>query len=80
MCQGCEGCYLGETKRKLAVTCRVKEHKADVDNTVRTECTHGRNGNNQRLREQSLPSQIMCVKLQTNHLIDWDSARMVERE
>ena len=47
-CQGCEGCYVGETKRKLAV--RVKEHRADVENPIK-ECSHGGKTNNQKLRE-----------------------------
>ena len=73
--QGCEG-YVGETKRKLAV--RVKEHRADVDNTVKHRDF------TQEKRKQSATeknkSAIMDYVCPTNHLIDWDSARMVERE
>ena len=57
---GCEGCYVGETKRKLAV--RVKEYRTELDNTVR-ECSHKEKGNNQRMRGISLPSETMYAKL-----------------
>ena len=69
-CQRCDGCYMRETKRKLAV--RGKVHKADVDNTVKDRVfTHGRKENNRRLRKNK------CAIMD---LIDWHSARMVERE
>ena len=38
--QRCEGCYVGETKRTLAV--RVKENRANVDNKVRDSVHMGK--------------------------------------
>ena len=50
---------MGETRRKLEV--RVKEYRADTDNTVKDRAFTRRKGNNQKLRKTSLPSWIMCA-------------------
>ena len=76
-CQGCEGCYVGDTKRKLAV--RVKEHRADVDNRVLRDRVFTQEKRNQSETERN-KFAITDHVCQTNHLIDWDNARMVERE
>ena len=67
---------MGETTRKVKV--EVKDHKADVDNTVRDRVfTQEKRKQSEMERNKSAITDHVC---QTNHLIDWDSARMVERE
>ena len=74
-CQGCGGCYVGETKRKLAV--KVKEHKADIDNTVKDGVFIWEEKQSETERNKSAIIDHVC---QTHHLIDEDSARIVDRQ
>ena len=73
-----EGCYVGGSKN-FAV--RVKVNKADVNNTVKDWVfTWGKKETISETERSKLKSAITDHVCQTNHLLDWDSAGMVEWE
>ena len=75
-CKNCDRCYIGETKRKLAV--RVKEHREEVEKQDKGRC-FTREARKQSVGERS-KSAIADHVCQENHVIDWDSAKVVQRE
>ena len=75
-CQNCDSQYIGETKRALKT--RVKEHRDDV-----VKMDTGRaftRGAAQESQETVNKSAITDHVMQLNHVIDWESAKMIERE
>ena len=67
--------HVGETGRKFGL--RIKEHKKEVDSfTVGTQTRVS------RARESSVThkSAITDHALEENHVIDWDKAKVVDRE
>ena len=75
-CAGCPKKYVGETKRKLKV--RVKEHRTEAE-----KVTNGTRYTRDRKRQSQTEmwgSAITDHTMKENHVIDWDSAKIVERE
>ena len=75
-CKNCDRCYIGETKRKLGV--RLKEHREEVEKLDKGR-SFTRDSKKQAHRERS-KSAIADHVTQDNHVIDWDSAKLVQRE
>jgi hypothetical protein len=75
-CNSCEQVYIGETKRALAI--RVKEHRDDVEKISRD--THFTRGQRQSTSELRNKSAITDHVVKENHVINWDSARIVSKE
>ena len=75
-CQNCELKYVGETKRKLKV--RVKEHKEEVEKTMsEKKYTRASRKQSETDRWKSAITDHAC---QLNHVINWDSAKLIQRE
>ena len=72
----CKKCYIGETKRKLAT--RVKEHRKEVEKLDKGR-SFTRDSKKQALNERS-KSAITDHVTQEKHVIDWDSAKLLQRE
>ena len=73
---GCPKKYVGETKRKLKV--RVKERRTEAE-----KVTNGTRYTRDRKRQSQTEmwgSAITDHTMKENHVIDWDSAKIVERE
>ena len=75
-CAGCSKKYVGETKRKLKV--RVKEHRTETEK-VNKGARYTRDRKRQSETEM-WGSAITDHTMKENHVIDWDSAKIVERE
>ena len=75
-CMNCKKCYIGETKRKLAT--RVKEHRKEVEKLDKGR-SFTRDSKKQALNERS-KSAITDHVTQEKHVIDWDSAKLLQRE
>ena len=75
-CGNCEKKYIGETKRKLCV--RVKEHREDVEkiDTGRSFTRDARK-QSETERHKSAITDHVCT---SNHVIKWDSAKVVQKE
>jgi len=73
--QECSSSYVGETGRKFGL--RIKEHKKEVDSF-----TAGTQTRASRARESSVSykSAITDHAMEENHVIDWDKAKVVDRE
>ena len=75
-CGNCEKKYIGETKRKLSV--RVKEHREEVEKIdLGRSFTRGTRKQSVNERHKSAITDHICV---SNHVIQWDSARIVKKE
>ena len=75
-CSGCQKKYVGETKRKLKV--RVKEHRTEAEKVSRgTTYTRERKRQSQ---SEMWGSALTDHTMKENHMIDWDSAKIVEKE
>ena len=75
-CAGCPKKYVGETKRKLKV--RVKEYRTETE-----KVNNGTRYTRDRRRQSETEmwgSAITDHAMKENHVIDWDSAKIVERE
>jgi len=74
-CKNCSSSYVGETGRKFGL--RIKEHKKEVDSF-----TAGTQTRASRARESSVThkSAITDHAVEENHVIDWDKAKVVDRE
>ena len=74
-CKNCSSSYVGETGRKFGL--RIKEHKKKVDSF-----TAGTQTRAFRARESSIThkSAITDHAVEENHVIDWDEAKVVDRE
>jgi len=74
-CKNCSSSYVGVTGRKFGV--RIKEHKKKVDSF-----TAGTQIQAYRARESSVThkSAITDHAVEENHVIDWDKAKVVDRE
>jgi len=74
-CKNCSSSYVGETGRKFGL--RIKEHKKEVDSF-----TAGTQTRAPRARERSVThkSAITDHAVEENHVIDWDQAKVVDRE
>ena len=76
-CAGCSKKYVGETKRKLKV--RVKEHRTGTEK-VNNGARYTRDRKRQSETEMWGSAMITDHTMKENHVIDWDSAKIVERE
>ena len=75
-CKNCEKKYVGETKRMLKT--RVKEHREEVEKVDKGRSyTRETRKQSETDRWKSAITDHVC---QNNHVIDWESARLVERE
>jgi len=74
-CKNCSSYYVGETGRKFGL--RIKEHKKEMDSF-----TAGTQIQASRARESSIThkSAITDHAVEENHVIDWDKAKVVDRE
>jgi len=74
-CKNCCSSYVGKTGRKFGL--RIKEHKKEVDSF-----TAGTQTRASRARESSVThkSAITDHAVEENHVIDWDKAKVVDRE
>jgi len=74
-CKNCSSSYVVETGRKFGL--RIKEHKKKVDSF-----TAGTQTRAFRARESSIThkSAITDHAVEENHVIDWDEAKVVDRE
>ena len=74
-CKNCSSSYIGETGRKFGL--RIKEHQKEVESF-----TAGTKTRASRAREISVThkSAIAYYALEENHVIDWDKAKVVNRE
>ena len=75
-CSNCEKQYIGETKRKLKT--RVKEHSEDVDKLM--EGRAFTRGTRKESETDRWKSAIMDHAIKENHVIDWKSAKIGEKE
>mgnify|MGYP001545966652 CR=1 FL=1 len=75
-CKNCSGKYIGETKRKLNT--RVKEHRDEAEK-VGSSLPFTR-ANRKQSQSQQWSSAITDHTVQNNHIMDWDSARIVQKE
>jgi len=67
--------YVGQTSRKFGL--RIKEHKKEVDSFTADTQTRA-----SRAKESSVThkSAITDHAVEENHVIDWDKAKVVDRE
>ena len=74
-CKSCSSSYVGETGRKFGL--RIKENKKEVDSF-----TAGTQTRASKARESSVThkSAITDHAVEENHVIDWDKAKVVDRE
>jgi len=74
-CKNCSSSYVGETGRKFGL--RVKKHKKKVDSF-----TAGTQTRASRARETNVThkSAITNHAVEENHVVDWDKAKVVDRE
>ena len=75
-CESCDMKYVGETKR--VVKARVKEHRTEVEKMqeVMVYTRNARKASETTVHKSAITDHVS----QLNHLIDWDSAKLVERE
>jgi len=73
--KNCSSSYVGETGRKFGL--RIKEHKKEVDSF-----TAGTQTRASRARESSVThkSAVTDHAVEENHVIDFDKAKVVDRE
>ena len=74
-CKNCNQVYIGETGRKFGT--RLKEHEKDVENNKKGQFT--RTKRKESLQELN-KSAITDHANQNNHEIDWEGARVIDRE
>ena len=74
-CKQCPKTYVGETGRKLSV--RLKEHREDVEKASQAIYTRSQRKASETTFHKSALSDHAT---QSNHLIDWDSTKVVGRE
>jgi len=74
-CKNCPSSYVGERGRKFDL--RIKKYKKEVDSF-----TAGTQTRASRARESSVThkSAITDHAVEENHVIDWDKAKVVDRE
>ena len=76
-CKNCSSSYVGETGRKFGL--RIKEHNKEVDSF-----TAGTQTRAPIARKSSVgltnKSAITDHAVEENHVIDWDKAKVVDRE
>ena len=74
-CKNCSSSYIGETGRKFGL--RIKQHKKEVDSF-----TAGTQTRASTARESSVTHKLAITDhaVKENHVIDWDKAKVVDRE
>ena len=74
-CQNCDKVYVGETGRKLGL--RVNEHKSEAEEAVTAIRTRA-----QREAARSVVNKSATTDhvVETNHIINWDEARIEDKE
>ena len=75
-CQNCNKKYVGETKRLLSQ--RVKEHRTEVEKLTSTSkfTREARKASISEISKSAITDHVR----RENHVIDWDSAKIVCRE
>ena len=74
-CHNCHQVYIGETGRTLGV--RIKEHRTESDSKSDPIKTRTRSTTD---TESELKSDVAEHARDHNHVIDWDSVKILERE
>ena len=75
-CKGCDKKYIGETKRKLKV--RVKEHRSEAEKV--SETTVYTRDRKRQSQSEMWGSALTDHAVKENHVIDWESVKIVEKE
>ena len=75
LCQGCEKSYVGETGRQLGV--RLKEHQKDTEKISDKKFTRA---TRKLSTTEQHKSAITDHVAQENHVIDWDNAKILDRD
>jgi len=74
-CKNCDNTYIGETGRAFGV--RLQEHRQEV--TQRDVRAYTRSTSKSTATEQN-KSAVTDHAISLNHVIDWDSAKVINRE
>ena len=74
-CLSCPAVYIGETGRKLGT--RIEEHKKDCDKLSQRKYTRSQKTESQSTNNKSA---ITDHAGRHNHIIDWESTRLIARE
>ena len=75
ICKSCDKVYVGETGRKVGT--RLKEHQKDVEANQKGAYTRSTKKESQTEIHKSAITDLVN---QQNHEIDWEGARMIDRE
>ena len=75
-CKGCDKKYIGETKRKLKVP--VKEHRSEAEKV--SETTVYTRDRKRQSQSEMWGSALTDHAVKENHVIDWESATIVEKQ
>ncbi len=74
-CTNCDKQYIGETGRLFRT--RVEEHKKDVGSVPQHQYTRGHRKESQSTMHKSA---LTDHSTQENHIIDWDGAKVIDKE
>ena len=75
-CGNCERVYIGETKRTLAT--RIKEHRDETEKISRN--VHFTRGQRESTSDVRSKSAVTDHVIKENHVINWESAKIVKKE
>ena len=74
-CKGCDKSYIGETGRAFGT--RLKEHQSDAEKVANRKFTRAqRKESTSELNKSAITDHIA----QENHVIDWDGAKILDRD
>ena len=74
-CKGCDTSYIGETGRQFGV--RLKEHQKDTEKVANRKFTRAnRKESSSEFHKSALTDHIA----QENHIIDWEGAKIIDRD
>ena len=74
-CKNCSTTYVGETKRQFGI--RLSEHRKEAEKASKTKYTRSQRKESQtELNKSAITDHVA----RENHIIDWDNAKIMERE
>ena len=75
LCDGCKKSYIGETGRQFGI--RLKEHQKDVEKIADIKFTRAaRKASTSEQHKSAITDHVA----QANHIIDWDKAKILDRD
>jgi len=77
-CKSCSSSYVGETGRKFGL--RIKEHKKEVDSFTAGTQTRAFKARKSSVTHKSAITDHAVDGMEENHVLDWDKAKVVDRE